>query len=503
MTPALLGLAANPALPPALVDRLIAAADEELAQELALRPDLSRTQVRRLAARSEAAAVGLAREGRLQPADTDPVVQPLAALALLDEGAGPPRWARHFASHPRAEHREKLAACPDLPPDVARTLADDPDPAVVAELGSWAPAHLAAELARHPHARVRRAVAGNRSTPPDLLAALLTGEGLPPARSCRVCDQEDVPFVHTADCPRRDCALLPGDECDGSHRSAVHEIQWQALHNPATPAAAAAAFADHPSVLLRSLVAARGGLPQQTCARLAGDPVPMVRAELARNPATGEALIRRLAEDRVHDVRRSLAHHPHLPLDVLARLARSTRLGPVLLPRVAAATPAETAGLAAAADPTLRMLVALRRDLPDAVRDALACDPDAKVLKAIAPHPGLTEAQLLAMIGRHGPRVAGQVAANPGATAAVLEALTRPPAAVRKALREIARHPNSPVPALLACLDDPRARPVAAARPELPAGVVVGLLADEDPEVAAAAAANPALPADAMRALLP
>lgn len=503
MNHALLGLAVNSALPSHQVDRLIQRADEELAGELALRADLTPTQVRALAAASGAAAVQLAHDGRLQAADVDPASRPRAALALLDQGAGLPQWVRHFASDPCVEHREKLAACPGLLPDVARRLADDPDVRVVAELARWAPTHLAAELARHPHTEVRHAVAGNEAAPPELLAALLTGEGLPPVRRCRVCDQEELPFAHAPDCPRPDCALLPGDACDGSHRSAVHGIQWQALHNAATPAPAVVRFVDHPSALLRELVAAREGLPQQTYTRLAADPVPGVRAELARNPSIDEALVRRLAEDQSHDVQRSLAHHPDLPLDVLAQLARSTKLGSPLLPRVATATPAEVAELATAAEPTLRMLVALRRDLPDAIRDVLARDCDAKVVKAIAPHPGLAEPHLLDMIDRHGPRVAAKAATNPGATAIVLERLTRQPASARKALREIARHPNASVPALLACLTDPQARPVAAARPELLADVLVELLTDEDWQVAAAAAANPSLPADAMSALLP
>ncbi|MFE2232974.1 hypothetical protein ACFXA4_10425 [Streptomyces sp. NPDC059442] len=503
MNPALPGLAVNPALPSHLVDRLIDTADDEIASELALRADLNRAQVRALAARSEPAAVQLVHEGMLRTEDVDPATRPLAALALLDAGAGLPQWARVFAADPCSERRERVAACPGLPPDVVRRLAGDTEARVVAALAFEAPSLLAAELARHPHTEVRRAVAGNETAPPELLAALLTGEGPTPAKSCRVCDQEEVPFVHPTDCPRRDCGLLPGDACDGTHQSAVHDIQWQALRNPATPVRAVARFADHPSALLRELVAAREGLPQHVYARLARDPVPAVRAELAQNPSIDEVLVRSLAEDPGHDVQRSLAHHPALPLDVLARLAASARLGSPLLPRVVAATPEEVADLATAADPTLRMLVAMRRDLPDPIRDALACDRDAKVLKAIAPHPGLTETQLLAMIDLHGPRVAAKVATNPDATAIVLERLTRQPASARKVFREIARHPHASLPALLACLSDPQARPIAAARPELPAGVLVDLLADEDWRVRDAAAANPSLPADAMVALLP
>ncbi|WP_042378055.1 hypothetical protein [Streptacidiphilus melanogenes] len=502
MNPALLGLAENPSLPADLLDRLVLTADDELASTLAQRPDLSDEQVRALAARSESAAVALAYAGRLTAEDVDPAVQPLAALALLDEGRGLPQWARRLAVDPAVEHREKLADCPGLPADVARRLADDPEVRVVSALAYRASGLLAAELARHPHAEVRRLVAANEETPPELLHALLTGDGLPPARSCHVCDREAVPFVHAPDCPRDDCELLPGDACDGSHQSTVHATQWQALHNPATPPKAVAVFADHPSALLRELVAAREGLPSEVYERLAADPIPVVRAALAGNPSIDDALIRRMADDDGHDVRRSLAHHPRLPLDLLADLARSTKLGSPLLPRVEAATPTEVAALAPAADPTVRMLVALRRDLPDPIRDALACDPDAKVVKAIAPHPGLSEAQLMAVIDRHGPRVAAKAATNPDATPAVLERLSRQPASARKALRAIARHPRATLPALLACLADRDARSVAAGRPELPLDVVAGLVNDEAWGVAHAAAANPSLPVEVMRSLV-
>ncbi|MEV7547627.1 hypothetical protein [Streptomyces sp. NPDC089915] len=374
----------TPLLPSHLIDRLIAMADEDVDTALAQRTDLTHTQIRTLAARSDETAVQLAYDGLLRPQDVDPAERPLAALALLDTGTGPAAWARHFAADPLVRHREGLAGCPGLPQEVVRRLADDPDVRVVAELALRAPAGLAAGLARHPHAEVRLSVAANEATPPRLLAALLTGEGLPPVGACRVCDQEEVPFVHARDCPRTDCALLSGDACDGSHQSAVHGVRWQALHNLATPTAAVARFADDPSALLRKPVAAREGLPQPVYARLAGDPVPMVRAALAQNPSIGEDLIRRLAEDDGHDVPRSLAHYPHLPLDLLARLTTATRPGSPLLPRVAAAGATELTALAGSAEPAVRMLVAMRRDLPDALRDALADD---RVAEAAAANP--------------------------------------------------------------------------------------------------------------------
>lgn len=499
----LCGLAANPALPSDLVDRLIAVADPDTALHLADRADLSRSQAVALASRVEDSGVRLAYAGLLTASDVDPAARPATALALLDEGAGDPDWARLLAAHPNRERREKLAACPGLPADVVAALAADPDVRVVAELALWTTSEVAAGLAEHPHAEVRRSVAANLATPPDVLAALLTGEGLPPARHCLVCDRETTPFVHGPHCPRPDCDLRPGASCDGSHASAVLDVQQAALQNPATPAEAVAGFAEHPSTTFRWALAVRPDLPPAVYERLAADPVPGVRADLAENPAIGHALMIALSADRDPAVRRALAHNPRVPLDVLTGLAGSARIGATLLPRIAAASPAEIRRLAGSRDAAARMLLAQRRDLPPEIRDELAADPDARVVKSIAAHPGLTDSRLRAMVDRHGVRVLARVATNPDAGRSLLESLARHEPPVPKALREIVRHPDATAPALLACLSDRRARPVAARHPALPPAVVVELLADDDAEVVEAAAANPSLPPAVMRSLVP
>ncbi|QNP74865.1 hypothetical protein IAG44_39175 [Streptomyces roseirectus] len=502
MNPVLCGLAANPALPGELIDELIGLADTGVDEILAERVDLSRAQVVALARRVPETAVLLAYRGKLTAADVDPSAQPRAALALLDEGAGCPEWARRFAADPVAEHREKLAACPGLPPDVVETLAADAEAEVVAELALWATPDVAARLARHPHAAVRSAVAANEATPPSVLAMLITGEELALARTCLVCDRETTPFVHDPNCSLTDCELPPGASCDGSHESTTHEMYARALANPATPTAAVVGFADHPSTLLRYQLAARPDLPQTVYGRLARDSVPGVRAGLAENPAIDDALIRALAGDRGHDVQRMLAHNPRVPLDVLAELTGVTKIGPTLLPRIAAASESEIRELAASPNPTLRMLLAARRDLLPGIRDELATDPDAKVLASIAPHPGLSDARLRAMTDRHGARVIARVATNPDASPALLHDLARHQPPVSKALREIARHRNATAPALLACLADVRARPMAAAHPALPPQTIVDLLTDDDCDVAEAAAANPSLPSAVMTRLV-
>ncbi|MDQ1051505.1 hypothetical protein QFZ76_009741 [Streptomyces sp. V4I2] len=149
------------------------------------------------------------------------------------------------------------------------------------------------------------------------------------------------------------------------------------------------------------------------------------------------------------------------------------------------------------------MLVAQRRDLPTGIRDALATDPDAKVVKSIASHPGLSEPQVRAMVDRHGVRVIAKVAANPDATPALLEDLTRHEPPAQKAFREIARHRNATGPALHNCLADRQARPLAASHPALPPHVIAELLTNTDWQVAKAAAANPSLPLAVMMNLVP
>ncbi|MER7755853.1 hypothetical protein [Kitasatospora sp. NPDC097643] len=476
----LLALAGNPALPPALVDRLLTLADvaparardaredragpedhadrtdradtdqdaavaagvgvspEDLADALAERTDLTRAQVRALADRFDSAAIWLAYSGGLRAADVDPVARPLVALALLEEGRGDPAWARLFVPDEpgdTAEVRVRLASCPALPADVADLLAADRIGEVAAELAFHTErTDLLRRLAAHPDPEVRRAVAGNEATPPEVLAALL------------------------------DDAV---------------EVRQLALGNPATPGEAAARFVGDPELPLRERLATHPGLPDEAYRYLAEDPAPWVRGNLAENPAVGTPLLHRLALDDGHDIRRRIAHHPHVPLDLLSRIATTVRIGPTLLPRIATATPAELADLASSLRPRVRMLVAQHRGLPAPVRDRLAADPDAKVVRSIAPHPGLSPTQLATMVERFGAQVAVGVAANPGAPADLLERLATAQAPAVRALRAIARHPHATPAALAVCL------------------------ASADPRVSEAAAANPALPPAAMVALIP
>ncbi|CAM5314010.1 hypothetical protein SAVIM338S_00644 [Streptomyces avidinii] len=506
MTPLLRGLATNPALGPELRARLVALAtaspDADLADALTERTDLTSGQITELAASGEDTARRLALAGLLPASEVDPVSRPSVALALLDRGAGPEGWARLLAAHPDDEIHRRLASCSPLPLDATATLAADPDVEVVAQLALWTTDPVTAgRLAAHPHAEVRSAAAANPATPPEALAALLTGRGLAPADSCLVCDREEIPFVHDPYCPRTDCELAGGAACAGGHESTVHETWCRALRNPAAPVEAALTLIGHPSMLVRWALAERTDLPEESYERLAEDSVPGVWLAVAENPAIGERLIRRLAADPPGDVRRVLALHPRVPLDVLTRLAAEVRLPAEPPPRIAAAGPDEIAEFAASPHSAVRGLAARRRDLPARLRDALADDPDAAVAKAVASHPGLSEDRLRAMVARLGVQVLSRVAANPSASAGLLEALARHDPPVLRVFRQVAVHPNATEAALLPCLSDPRARDDAARHPALSPAVLVDLLAHGSPDTAEAAAANPSLPRAVMEEL--
>ncbi|MFJ9776049.1 hypothetical protein ACIRVF_33235 [Kitasatospora sp. NPDC101157] len=436
-------VAGNPALPPELLARLVADADEglaqelaeELAEELAQRADLTPDQVRQLADGHEGAAVRLAGRGLLHAEDVDPLARPQVALALLDEGRGDPAWPRLFATHPEELVRERVASAVGLPDEAADLLAADESADVVAVLAVHTTRpDLLSRFAAHPVPTVRRCAAANEAMAAELLTVLL-----------------DDPEVM---------------------------VREQAAAHPTTPGAAAARLvADH--TMVRQALATHPGLPAETYHRLAGDEIPWVRSNLARNPGVDERLIRRLAEDDGHDVRRSLVQHPCIPLDLLTRLATTVRIGPaLLLPRIGAADAAELARLAGSREPRVRALAASRRDLPAELRDRLAADPDAKVVKSVAPHPGLTATQLTAVLHAFGSMVATAVAANPGAPGWVLDRIVATPPTPVKALRTVAAHPNASPAALATCLasPDPRTAAAAAANPALPVAVIADLV---------------------------
>ena len=486
-SPQLWGLAANPALPTDLLDRLIAVADADLCEDLAQREDLSHPQALRLSARGgSATTAALIDRGLLAAADVD-TADPDVGLALIT-GRGSDPLARDLRRHPDRSVRAGLAASP-VPPDVLTALAWEPETEVVEAVASadGLTDALADQLARHDHLSVRCALAGNARTPPSVLTDL-AADGMHSALWCYRCDGTPYP--------------PPGECCDGDHASAKERLLSALAANPATPPTVAAALVDHPSSYVRRTLADRPDLSQDEYRRLSLDPVPFVRSGVAENPAIDEGLMRAMAADATYGVSRSLAHNPVIPLDLLAGIVPHTRIGPTLLPRVARATPDEIDAMARSPIATVRMLLAERPDLPAAVVDRLAADPDAKVLKSIAPNPQVTEAQLRTMLDRHGVRVAAAIARNPNCGATLLHDLARHVPRVQKVFRRIASHPNVTAATLVLCLGDSQAAPIAAGHLALAPVIIGELVHDDRPLVAEAAAANPALPRIEMERLI-
>ncbi|RKE18108.1 hypothetical protein [Streptomyces sp. TLI_171] len=493
------GLAANPALPAEAVGRLLAIDDTEVAWALAERTDLTEQQIPVLAERTRTAADDFVADGRLVAEQVDPARQPHAALALLRARQAPVEWAELLIERP--ELWRELAQCPDLPAEPVRRMLADADPEVLAELAECTTdPETAAALAAHPSEQVRQALGFNPAAPSDVLADLINDR--PPLGSCDTCRRHAVPWRHPADCPDPDCDLPAGAACDGSHQYARHSILQAVLGHPAAPVADAVRHLDDPSPFLRAQLAERPDLHQDAYRRLAADQNLWVLAALAENPAVGQDLVRRLAAHPHEHVQRAAACHPGVPLDVLDRLAATGRLGNDPLPRIDAADEAELALLAASANPELRRLTALRRDLPAPVRDLLAADPVAKVAAAVAARPGLGEARLRAVHARHGRLAAPGIAANPEAPAGLLRELVAGDHNVAT-LRALAAHPAADATVLTACLRDKRARRQAAAHPALPVERLRELLDDPDRVTAAAAAANPALPVTDLLRLMP
>ncbi|MEU8265269.1 hypothetical protein AB0C02_32270 [Micromonospora sp. NPDC048999] len=483
------GLARNPALPASLGEQLTALGDASVCLELADRDDLSGDQIRLLARCGDAQVViRLLSRGLLRPDELDRF-DPLVVIAMADIAPIPEDWAWRLAASPDPAMRGALAAATHLPAAVVAALADDPDLEVVAEAARSPKISdtLAERLATHPHLSVRRAVACNDHAPSHVLVALAERRA-PAAELCPACDGSG----HW---------LAEHWSCDGRHQDALHDLDYALTLNPRTPAETVSRFAVHPSIHVRWRLAVRTDLPQDVYRVLAQDLIPGIRGDVAANPAIDEALIRAMADDTTYDVRRCLAHNPAVPLDVLAELAESAKIGHTLLPRIAAATPAEISELAASSVPAVRMLLAARRDLPSQIIDQLAGDRDAKVLNALATNPALSEAQLRTMVAAHGPRVAAKAAGNPSCPPGLLVLLAQQTPPAQKALRRIAEHPNAPAEALLACLADEQARRIAASHPALPAQMIIQLLTDANTSVAAAAAANPSLPEAVMHDL--
>jgi hypothetical protein len=275
------------------------------------------------------------------------------------------------------------------------------------------------------------------------------------------------------------------------------------LRDPDTAVETVAAAADSPDPSDRAVAAGRPGMVPEILQRLADDPAMFVRVEIAGNPTTPTPILRTLANDRDAPVRRAVALNPAVPLEVLFALAPRLRLnlrGGV--PRIEAATQAELRRLARSRTAQVRALAASRSDLTNDLRKLLLTDSDAGVVKLLAGHPDVDADDLRLLVARSGPRVYSAVARNSNCPPELLHTMARNARLAEKCLREIARHRSAEPRTLLLCLENHRARPIAAAHPHLPPHVLRGLVYDERASVACNAAGNPSLPVEAMQELL-
>ncbi|MFD5248041.1 hypothetical protein ACFWIW_26115 [Amycolatopsis sp. NPDC058340] len=295
-------------------------------------------------------------------------------------------------------------------------------------------------------------------------------------------------------------ARLPGRPAVPPRDTTWHvDNDLERAADPTTSPDDVTALLGNDNMAIRWTLAARSDLSLEARQRLAADPIPGVRAGLAANPVVVEPILRELANDASADVRRGVAHNPAVPLDVLVLVVESTKIGPVGLPRVTAATDEELRLLAASPSPRVRMLVAQRTALPSDVFELLVADDNIQVVKGIAPHPALSANRLRALAARHGPSLFRRLATNPNCDPELLHHMACH-ATARRVYRAVAEHPNTRAETLLLCLGDDTARRWAAEHPNLPTDILIELV--DDPELARHAAANPALPIEVMESLI-
>ncbi|GGM96179.1 hypothetical protein GCM10011609_37310 [Lentzea pudingi] len=448
MNAVLEGLASNPALPGFLLDRLVTSA--ELATVLADRNDLAPHHVRALLAHGDSSAVHTLLEKKLVHPDDVPIANESVALVLTGHADSDPALARALAFHPDPSIRAKLPewAC-SLPKDVIALLARDPSPSVVAELVLFheLPLPLASTVSRHPDPGVRRALASSPHTPASVLASLDQGE-----------------------------------------------LARELADNPATPAAVAADLLPHHAS--RYFLAGRTDLPSSVYEQLASELEPGILSQLAANPAVPVPVLRQLSGTRA--LRPAVLRNPSIPLDLLTDLAPAARIGPDPVPRIASASAVELRELAASPVAQVRLMVALRADLPAELFARLVTDADHGVAAAAAPRA--TAAQLWELVSRHGVPVFAAVARSPLCPPELLHHMALRAGSEGEVCRAVAGHAAVRGETLVLCLEDARARHLAAAHPHLPVGTILELLGIEF--TAGAAAANPSLPLRVMEELV-
>ncbi|GAA4034413.1 hypothetical protein GCM10022247_69490 [Allokutzneria multivorans] len=343
----LAGLAANPALPRALLARFVADADEELSAELARRTDLTADQERVLAGRASA------EDPAAMLVDPDPLV------------------------------RVRLACWPAIGAAAVEVLARDPDIDVLTSAATCQPLSgaLVDELMRDERPEVRKALARNHHLPASVLAVLAEDSDeathIALAENPRAPVEVLLPWLgHTGVHVRWALARrtdLPVDAYERLAEDPLPGAQWDVAANPALAdtergrALVARLALSEDRWLLQRLVH-NPGIELGALERL----VPNVRVGpvlLPRIARATSAELRVLAASSAPQVRALLAYRPDLPADLVVPLLKGAKL-------------------------KVRRALAAQRNLPvESIVDFLG-GSDARAARAAAANPSLPVAEM-------------------------------------------------------------------------------------------------------------
>ncbi|MCF3106108.1 hypothetical protein IPZ58_31735 [Streptomyces roseoverticillatus] len=464
------GLARNPALPPALLRRLLARPSAARDEALMWRTDLTEELAGEIIALGDATLTHSLACNRDIPAEVkrtlaaapDPAVR--SALAAHEEGMPPELFGR-FVSDPAPEVREEAAMNDGTPDDLRARLAHDPHPKVRAALGQFwtdAPEAVRRSLLTDPDPTVRAAACATyfRGGPPpappaDLHPALLAD----PVTRAGVVRH----LTLDAGTARR----LAADESE--------EVRAAVAGHPALPAGLRDALGRDEDALVRAEVFYRQDTPDA------------LRAEIHENLEAGAGRAKDTPWDATDD-------------DGFCYMAvLDMRHRHVVWP---SRNPLDHAGSPYAC---FRRSVATAGSLPPEIVARLLDDEDHRVRATMAARiPDLDPA-----VAERLERTHIHDLKHPGGPA---EHVTFPPATLRRfatdpesGMRALApRDPDLPaeLAGQLAADADPSVRRAVAAHRNLPAPARLALLADEDGLTARAAARSPFLPVDAMEELL-
>ncbi|GAA2378562.1 hypothetical protein [Dactylosporangium salmoneum] len=467
----LLALAANPALLAEHIEVLIATADPDVLEELALEQRLSPAHVTAIGAGGHRAVqLALIKSGNL-PADQVSRDDPWAMLAGIGRADAPAEWLPLLASWPDTEVRPALGASimERDRADIAELLAGDDDCSVAARAAELygLPEAMARRLYRRTEACIRIALAGTTHAPAWLLAELMSTGGLPALEPC----------PHSPDLA-----------------TALRDLRLTAAGNHATPVEAILPFIAELDPVMARALAHRRDLPAATYADLVALDEPQVTGMVSTNPATPADLLHRLYDQDAGRWRTNVLDNAAVPVRLVLEHNRATGTPHRLKFR---RDRDELLALAADPDPAVRLLAAGCHQLPLDIRATLLADPDPDVAILALLSSSVTAGQIRAFAARYGPGVFTSVAGHPCCPPDVLLAIAQDPQSSPEAVAEVGWHEAAPPAALRICYLSPASATPLASNPATPPDILAELATHPDPHVVLELSRNPSLPPDA------